>query len=60
MKYLGVELTKIGGLSNVNYIAVVKDISTNEQIAKILYRKFGSLSKGVSHELETTINKVSR
>ena len=55
MKYLGVELTKIGGLSNVNYIAVVKDISTNEQIAKILYRKFGALSKGVNHELETTI-----
>ena len=54
-KYLGVELKKIGGLSNVNYIAVVKDMSTNERIAQILYRKFGALSKGVNHELETTI-----
>ena len=35
-KYLGVELKKIGGLSNVNYIAVVKDMSTNERIAQIL------------------------
>ena len=54
-KYLGVELKRIGGLSNVNYIAVVKDMSTNERIAQILYRKFGALSKGVNHELETTI-----
>ena len=54
-KYLGIELKKIGGLSNVNYIAVVKDMSTNERIAQILYRKFGALSKGVNHELETTI-----
>ena len=54
-KYLGIELKKIGGLSNVNYIAVVKDMSTNERIAQVLYRKFGALSKGVNHELETTI-----
>jgi len=50
-----IELKKIGGLSNVNYIIVVKDMSTNETIAQILYRKFGALSKGVNHELETTI-----
>ena len=54
-KYLGIELKKIGGLSNINYIAVVKDMSTNERIAQVLYRKFGALSKGVNHELETTI-----
>ena len=54
-KYIGIELKKIGGLSNVNYIAVVKDMSTNERIAQVLYRKFGALSKGVNHELETTI-----
>ena len=54
-KYIGVELKKIGGLSNVNYIAVVKDMSTNERIAKILYRKFGALSKGVNHDLEITV-----
>ena len=38
-KYIGVEFKKIGGLSNVNYIAVVKDMSTNEKIAQVLYRK---------------------
>jgi len=54
-KYIGVELKKIGGLSNVNYIAVVKDMSSNEKIAKVLYRKFGALSEGVNHELETTV-----
>ena len=54
-KYIGVELKKIGGLSNVNYIAVVKDMSTNEKTAQVLYRKFGALSEGVNHELETTI-----
>ena len=54
-KYIGIELKKIGGLSNVNYIAVVKDMSTNEKIAQVLYRKFGALSKGVNHDLETTI-----
>ena len=30
-KYIGIELKKIEGLSNVNYIAVVKDMSTNER-----------------------------
>ena len=54
-KYIGVELKKIGGLSNVNYIAVVKDMSTNGKIAQVLFRKFGALSEGVNHELETTI-----
>ena len=53
--YIEVELRKIGGLSNVNYIAVVKDMSTNEKIAHVLYRKFGALSEGVNHELETTV-----
>ena len=56
-KNIDIELKKIGGLSNVNYIIVVKDMSTNETIAQILYRKFGALSKGVNHELETTIIK---
>ena len=54
-KYIGVELKKIGGLSNVNYIAVVKDMSTKGKIAQVLFRKFGALSEGVNHELETTI-----
>ena len=49
-KNIDIELKKIGGLSNVNYIIVVKDMSTNETI-------FGALSKGVNHELETTIIK---
>jgi len=56
-KNIDIELKKIGGLSNVNYIIVDKDMSTNETIAQILYRKFGALSKGVNHELETTIIK---
>ena len=56
-KNIDIELKKIGGLSNVNYIIVVKDMSTNEMIAQILYRKFGALSKGVNHELETTTIK---
>ena len=56
---MDIELKKIGGLSNINYIIVVKDMSTNETIAQILYRKFGALSKGVNHELETTIIKFT-
>ena len=54
-KYIGVELKKIGGLSNVNYSGIVKDMSTNERLAQVLYRKFGALSESVNHELETTI-----
>ena len=54
-KYIGVELKKIGGLSNVNYSGIVKDMSTNQRIAQVLYRKFGALSESVNHELETTI-----
>ena len=52
---IGVELRQIGGLSNSNYIAVVRDMSTSEKIAKILYRRFGALSDGVNHELETAV-----
>jgi thiamine kinase-like enzyme len=61
-KYIGVELKKIGGgYSNFNYMAVVKDMSTNERIAKILYRKFGALSKGANHDLEiAVINYLSK
>ena len=54
-KYIGVSIKKIGGLSNINYSAVVKDMSTNRKIAKVLYRKFGALSDSVNHELEVTI-----
>ena len=56
-KYIGVSIKKIGGLSNVNYSADVKDMSTNRKIAKVLYRKFGALSDSVNHELEVTIIK---
>jgi len=54
-KYIGVELKKLGGLSNLNYSGIVKDMSTNQRIAQVLYRKFGALSESVNHELETTI-----
>jgi hypothetical protein len=56
-KYIGVSIKKIGGLSNINYSADVKDMSTNRKIAKVLYRKFGALSDSVNHELEVTIIK---
>ena len=56
-KYIGVTIKKIGGLSNINYSAIVKDMSTNRKIAKVLYRKFGALSDSVNHELEVTIIK---
>ena len=55
-KYIGVQLTLLkGGLSNANYLAVVKDMSTNKEIAHVLYRKFGTLSSGTDHALETAI-----
>ena len=54
-KYIGVHLKKIGGLSNVNYSGIIKDMSTNQKIAQVLYRKFGALSESVNHELEVTI-----
>lgn len=54
-KYIGVQIKKIGGLSNINYSGVIKDMSTNQKIAQVLYRKFGALSDSVNHELETTI-----
>ena len=54
-KYIGVQLKKIGGLSNVNYSGIIKDMSTNQKIVQVLYRKFGALSESVNHELEVTI-----
>lgn len=56
-KYIGVQLKKIGGLSNINYIAVVKDMSSNGKIAQVLFRKFGALSEGANHDLETAITQ---
>jgi len=54
-KYIGVQLKKIGGLSNINYSGIIKDMTTNEKIVQVLYRKFGALAESVNHELETTI-----
>ena len=54
-KYIGVQLKKIGGLSNVNYSGIIKDMSTNQKIVQVLYRKFGALSESVDHNLEVTI-----
>ena len=56
-KYIGVQVKKIGGLSNINYHVVIKDMTTNGIIAHVLYRKFGALSESVDHELEITIIK---
>ena len=56
-----IELTKIGGYSNINYRAIIKNIKTNEIIEQIFYRKFGSkfgaLSESVDHEIESSITK---
>lgn len=49
-----IELKKIGGYSNVNYMGIIKDISTNNIIEHIFYREFGSkfgpLSDSINHE----------
>ena len=54
-----IELKKIGGFSNFNYMGIIKDISTNEIIEHIFYREFGSkfgpLSDSVNHEQESKI-----
>ena len=56
-----IELSKIGGYSNYNYRAIIKNITTNEIIEQIFYRKFGSkfgaLSESVDHETESFITK---
>jgi len=60
-KNIGVELTKIGGYSNMNYRGIIKDISTNKIIEEVFYRKFGSkfgeFSESVNHEIENFITK---
>ena len=54
-----IELKKIGGYSNFNYMGIIKDISTNNIIEQIFYREFGSkfgpLSDSVNHEQESKI-----
>ena len=54
-----IELKKIGGFSNFNYMGIIKDISTNNIIEQIFYREFGSkfgpLSDSVNHEQESKI-----
>ena len=58
---IDIELTKIGGYSNMNYMGIIKDISTNDIIEYIFYREFGSkfgpLSASVDHEQESKITK---
>jgi len=56
-----IELKKIGGYSNFNYIGIIKDALTNNIIEHIFYREFGSkfgpLSDSVNHEQESQITK---
>ena len=58
---IDIEVTKIGGYSNMNYRAVIKNKTKNEIIDQIFYRKFGSkfgaLSESVNHEIESSITK---
>lgn len=39
---IDIEVIKIGGYSNMNYRAVIKNKTKNEIIDQIFYRKFGS------------------
>ena len=56
-----IELKKIGGYSNYNYMGIIKNISSNNIIEHIFYRefgsKFGSLSDSVNHEQESKITE---
>ncbi len=56
---IDIELKKIGGLSNLNYMGIIKDSSTNHIIEFIFYRqycsKFGCLSDSIDHEQESKI-----
>ena len=60
-KNIEIELIKIGGYSNVNYKAIIKNITTNDIIEQVFYRKFISkfwcLSDSINHELESKITK---
>lgn len=54
-KNIDVEMRVIGGLSNTNYIGIIKNMSTNEKILQVIYRKFGALSDCVNHVLEASL-----
>ena len=54
-KYIGIQLKNIGGLSNVNFMATVKNMSNNQRICMLIFRKFGAASDCVDHNLETVI-----
>ena len=54
-KNIEVEMRVIGGLSNTNYIGIIKNMSTNEKILQVIYRKFGALSDCVNHVLEASL-----
>ena len=58
---INIELKKTGGLSNLNYIGIIKDSSTNEILEYIFYKqycnKFGCLSDSINHEQESKISQ---
>ena len=58
---LEIELIQIGGFSNMNYKAIIKNTITGDIIEQIFYRKFcskfASLSDSINHELESKITK---
>ena len=59
---INIEVKKIGGFSNLNYMGIIKDSSTNEIIEHIFYRqyccKFGCLSDSINHEQESKIAQL--
>lgn len=54
-KYVGVAIKSLGGLSNVNYIATIKDMTNNRKIGQLMFRKYGAISDCVDHVLEAKI-----
>lgn len=53
-----VDLKRVGGLSNWNYVCTIKD---NDKETKVIFRKFGEGSDCVDYELETNIiEKLSK
>lgn len=52
---IDIQMEKLDGLSNTNYLVTVTNTTTNERIIQIIYRKFGEISDVVDRDLETMI-----
>lgn len=52
-----IELEKLIGFTNTNYIIIIKDKLTNKILQKYIYRKFGEISSSLNKKLEISIIK---